>query len=94
MPAAGSIPKSKQRRNKKLVPWWTEECRQAVKKRNRAFKLVKNTHNMQHLIQYKKAQANVRNSTSSLKGKLEDILQCNRKINTWGRGLGNDKKDV
>jgi len=33
MPAAGSIPKSKQRRNKKLVPWWTEECRQAVKKK-------------------------------------------------------------
>ncbi len=67
MAADGSIPRSNQRRNKKLVPWWTEECRLAVKNRNRAFKLVKNTHNMQHLIQYKKAQANVRRTVRQAK---------------------------
>lgn len=59
MAAEGSIPRSKNRGNRKLVPWWTEECRQAVRNRNRAFRQVK-THNMQHLIQYKKAQAVVR----------------------------------
>ncbi len=67
MAADGSIPRSNHRRNKKLVPWWTEECRLAVKNRNRAFKLVKNTHNMQHLIQYKKAQANVRRTVRQAK---------------------------
>lgn len=32
MAAEGSIPRSKNRMNRKLVPWWTEECCQAVKK--------------------------------------------------------------
>ena len=53
------ISKSKNGMNRKLVPWWTEECCQAVN-RNRAFRQVRRTHNMQHLIHYKKAQAVVR----------------------------------
>ncbi len=57
MAADNSIPKISNRKERKLVPWWTEECQQAVRNRNKAFRLVKRTHNMQHLIQYKKAQA-------------------------------------
>lgn len=49
--AESSIPKSKNRRKRKLVPWWTEECQQAVRDGNKAFRLVKRTHNMQYLIQ-------------------------------------------
>ena len=44
----------------KLVPWWDEKCKQAVKSRNKAFELVKRYDNFQHLIQYKQVQAMVR----------------------------------
>ncbi len=57
MAAENSIPKISNRKERKLVPWWTEECQQAVRNRNKAFRLVKRIHNMQYLIQYKKAQA-------------------------------------
>lgn len=39
---------------RKAVPWSTEDCSKAVKTRNKAFRILKNTHNFQHLIQYKK----------------------------------------
>ena len=35
--ASKSIPRGKNRRDRKLVPWWTEECSKAVKVRNKAF---------------------------------------------------------
>lgn len=53
-------PRSKNRMRKKLVPRWTEDCRQAIRDRNTAFRQVQSTDNMLHLIQYKKAQAEVR----------------------------------
>lgn len=65
--AESYIPKSKNSMGRKLVPWWTEECQQAVRSRNKAFRLVKRTHNMQHLIQYKKAQAIVRRTIRQAK---------------------------
>lgn len=37
MAADRAIPMSKNKKNRKLVPWWTEECRQAVRNRNRAY---------------------------------------------------------
>jgi len=49
MAANGSILRSKNRISKKCVQWWTEECCQTIKRRNKAFRQV-----MQHLIQYKK----------------------------------------
>ena len=33
--ADGAIPKSKGKKIRKMVPWWTEECQQAVRNRNR-----------------------------------------------------------
>lgn len=65
--AEKAIPRSKGRSERKLVPWWTEECRQAVRQRNRALRLLKRTHNMQDLIQYKKAQAVVRRTVRQAK---------------------------
>ena len=55
MAADGCIPRSKNKIKRKL-----EECRQAVRNRNRALRQVKRTSTMQHLIHYKKAQAVVR----------------------------------
>ncbi len=63
MAAENSIPKISNRKERKLVPWWTEECQQAVRTRNKAFRLVKRTHN----IQYKKAQATVRRTIHQAK---------------------------
>lgn len=28
-------------RDRRLVPWWTSECTKVIKKRNKAFKLLK-----------------------------------------------------
>ncbi len=58
--AACSIPKTTGRMKKKRVPWWDDKCKQAIKSRKKAFKLVKRSHNFQHLVQYKQAQAMVR----------------------------------
>lgn len=52
---------------RKAVPWWTEDCSKAVKTRNKAFRILKNTHNFQHLIQYKKAQVLVRRTVRRAK---------------------------
>ncbi len=62
-----AIPKGKNRGNRKLVLWWNEECHKAVRKINKAFKLVKRCHNMLSLIQYKKAQAEVRRTIRQAK---------------------------
>lgn len=67
MAAEEAIPKGKNKGNRKLVPWWNEECHQAVRTRNKAFRIVKRTHNLQNLIQYKKAQAVVRRTIRQAK---------------------------
>lgn len=54
------LPKSKGGRKYKIVPWWNEECASVVRKKRKAFKKVKQTHNFQDLIKYKQLQADVR----------------------------------
>ena len=58
--ASQVIPMGTVGRKSNSVPWWTEECRGAVKGRKRAFRMLKRSHNFQHRIQYKQAQAVVR----------------------------------
>lgn len=58
--AMKSIPKSKGNVKRKTVPWWDEECKEAVRNRNKAFKIMKRTHNFMHMIKCKYAQAIVR----------------------------------
>lgn len=65
--ALESIPKSKGKMTRKAVPWWTEKCSKVVKDRNKAFKLLKRTHNYNHLILFKKAQALVRRTIRQAK---------------------------
>lgn len=62
-----SIPKSKGRSKRKAVPWWDNKCKEAVVNRNRAFRLLKRTHNYQHMINYKQAQAIVRRTIRQTK---------------------------
>lgn len=65
--AMESIPKSKGKVKRKIVPWWDEECKEAVRNRNKAFKIMKRTHNFRHMIQYKYAQAIVRKTIRQAK---------------------------
>lgn len=71
--------------DRKLVPWWTEECHQDVRNWNRAFRQVKRPRNMQHLIQYKKAQTVEKRTVHHAKRE-------SWKNNICGRGMGNEKK--
>lgn len=98
--ATRSIPKSTGRKKNKLVPWWDEKCKQAVKSRNKAFKLVKRYHNFQHLIQYKQAQAIVRKPIRQAKRlywrKFCGSIGSTTKIGeVWGmlKKMGGDRKD-
>lgn len=54
-------------KRRKLVPWWNDECRDVIRKRNKAFKVLKNTHNFQHFIEYKRMQAVVRKTIKESK---------------------------
>lgn len=65
--ATDTIPRSKGIKRRKSVPWWNDNCKTAVKNRNKAFKLLKRTHNFQHMIQYKQAQAVVRRTIRQAK---------------------------
>ena len=65
--ADAAIPKSKPKCLNRIVPWWSRECKEAIKVRNKAFRSLKRTHNFQHLIEYKRAQAMVRKSIRKAK---------------------------
>ncbi|CAJ1057143.1 RNA-directed DNA polymerase from mobile element jockey [Xyrichtys novacula] len=58
--ATQAIPRSRNGRTRKLVPWWSEECSKAVKARNKAFRKIKQNHTMASLLEYQRAQALVR----------------------------------
>lgn len=63
------IPKSKGKRVGKIVPWWNEECAIAVKRKRKAFKILRKTHNWENMIIYKKAQAETRRTIREMKKK-------------------------
>ena len=58
--AEETIPKTTGARRTKNVPWWTDECRIAIKKRNKAFRKLKKINSQDTLIEYNRAQAVVR----------------------------------
>ena len=49
------------------MPWWDKNCEMAIKGRNRAFKQLKKQHNLETLVQYKRAQAVVRKTVKTAK---------------------------
>lgn len=68
------IPKRKGGGKNKMVPWWTEECTSAIRRKRKAFRIVKKTHNFQDLIEYKQAQAEVRKIVRKAKKEYLDGL--------------------
>uniref|UniRef100_A0A8C2Q875 Reverse transcriptase n=1 Tax=Cyprinus carpio TaxID=7962 RepID=A0A8C2Q875_CYPCA len=99
MAAEEAIPKTRSRANRKLVPWWNEECQQAVRDRNKAFRKLKRTHNVQHLMQYKKEQAIVRRKVrqakrSSWRNFCDEIGRTTPVGEVWGmiKRMGGDRR--
>uniref|UniRef100_A0A3B3BBF5 Reverse transcriptase domain-containing protein n=1 Tax=Oryzias melastigma TaxID=30732 RepID=A0A3B3BBF5_ORYME len=100
MAALSTIPVSKGRKCRLLVPWWTEECQQAIKDRNKALKLLKNTLNLTNLVRYRRAQAKVRKTVKQAK-KVSWRIFCS-KIgrstpvgDVWGmvKRMGGDRRE-
>lgn len=99
--AIESIPKASGCRNKKNMPWWDENCKQAIKARNRAFRLLKKHHSMESLGQYKRSQAVVRRTVRAAKRacwrkycseigrevKLSDVWRMIRKMSGIRRNI-------
>uniref|UniRef100_A0A8C2BUC3 Reverse transcriptase domain-containing protein n=1 Tax=Cyprinus carpio TaxID=7962 RepID=A0A8C2BUC3_CYPCA len=63
------IGKSSGMRKRKMVPWWSDECKEAVKFRNKAFRNVKSNHSYTNLIEFKRAQAKVKQVVREAKRK-------------------------
>lgn len=61
------IPCRKGGKKIKSVPWWTEECNQVIKERNKLFKQLKRKMTMDNLLVYKKSVANVRRTIKNAK---------------------------
>lgn len=57
--AEHSIKKGRRHSNKKMVSWWTNECSETIKLRNKAFKTLKNKLVYQNLIEYTRMVRNV-----------------------------------
>jgi len=70
---AESRPGSKKQ---KSVPWWTDECTQAISCRNKAFKGFRNSLSFQKYLEYKREQAKVRKVIRKVK-KDYWIKYCN-----------------
>ena len=62
-----TIPKSKHGRRGKVVPWWSEACSGAVRDRNKAFRVLKQTLSFGNLRRYKQCQAVLRRTVKSAK---------------------------
>ncbi|MGL5590845.1 MAG: RNA-directed DNA polymerase, partial [Metamycoplasmataceae bacterium] len=67
--AVEHIPKKKIAQNKKLVPWWNDECSMTIKERNQAFKKFRKNMNIENLLEYKKKAALVRRTLKLTKRK-------------------------
>ena len=98
--AESSIPKSKGGMRKNPIPWWDDKCKQAIKDRNKAFRLVKRSHHFQHLVQYKQAQAVVRKTIRQAKRtywrKFCSSIGNNTQVGeVWGmiKKMGGDRRD-
>lgn len=98
--AEETIGKTSGAKKRKMVPWWSDECREAVKNRNKAFKIVKSNHSFDNLLEYKRAQAKAKRIIREIKRKYWRDFCSNIgtgiKINDiWGmiRKMGGIRRD-
>lgn len=85
---------------KKMVPWWSEGCKEAIKARNKAFKVIKLNHTFNKLIEYKKAQAKAKRVICEAKRKYWRDFCSNigseiKVSEVWGmiRKMGGNRRD-
>jgi hypothetical protein len=62
-----SIPRSSSKPRRVPVPWWTEECRDAIRARKRALKQFENHPIQENLISFKRLRAAARRIVRSAK---------------------------
>ena len=63
------IGKSSGMRKRKMVPWWSDDCKEAVKSRNKAFRNIKSNHSYTNLMDFKRAQSKVKRVVREAKRK-------------------------
>lgn len=54
---------------KKIVPWWTQECYEAIQTRNRAFRVLRRTLTPEEVLEYQRARAIARRTIKAAKRK-------------------------
>ena len=65
--AKASIPMTSARPRRIPVPWWTEECKNAILRKKRAFRQFQRSSTSANLILFKKARAQARRATREAK---------------------------
>lgn len=65
--ASSSIPKKGKGLQKKMVPWWSKECDEVIRRRNKAFRVLRKFPTPENLIQYKYRRALARKVIKSAK---------------------------
>ena len=65
--AEAAIPKTSTIPNKRKVPWWTPDCRQALTKRNRRYRIFEKQPTEKNFIAYKAAKAEARRTIKQAK---------------------------
>ena len=74
------IPRTSTASRRTPVPWWSEECKKALRARKRAFKSFDRNSTTENLIAYRKANAHVRRTLKDAKRDcwLKYVAQLNR----------------
>lgn len=71
---SAASPKSTVNGKKKMVPWWSDECKNAIKARNDAFRILRKQLSQDNLIDYQGKRAMARKIIKSSKKNLVGIL--------------------
>lgn len=66
---SAAVPRSTGKQRKKAVPWWTQECTEAIQTRNRAFKVLRRTLTPEKVLEYQRTRAVARKVIKDAKRK-------------------------
>ena len=80
--AENNLPKKNTNKRKILVPWWNNECQNAIRNRNKAFKIFNRNINDENYIEYKRTRA------------LARKIIKNAKKNAWKEFISKINKDT
>lgn len=66
---AAAVPRTTGKQRKKVVPWWTQECTEAIQARNRAFRVLRRTLTTEKVLEYQRTRAVARKVIKDAKKK-------------------------